>query len=221
LAYLELAERLAARFHESQTISREDLLQTARAGLVAAVNRYDPDRGVPFLPYVVACIVGEIKRSLRDTSWRLHVCRRVKNLAVRVLAELDRLRVELGRAPTLAELAERLRTGEEQVAEAIEAASTRKVLSLELPLGNQSQPSSTVLGDVLPAADPTVELEDRLLLPELVRQLPERERRAVVLYFFQELRQRDIAPRLGCSQMQVSRLLARAVGRLRASLLAP
>jgi RNA polymerase sigma-B factor len=220
LAYLGLAERLAARFQQGQTISREDLLQTARTGLVAAVNRYDPQRGVPFLPYAVACVVGELKRSLRDTSWRLHVSRRVKTLTLHVLAELDRLRVELGRPPTLAELADRLQTSEELIAEAIEAANTRVVLSLDLPLARHSQ-WSVALGDTLAADGPTDELEDRLMLRELVGQLPEIERRVVVLYFFHELKQRDIASRLGCSQMQVSRLLRRAIARLRATLVAP
>jgi RNA polymerase sigma-B factor len=220
LAYLGLAERLAARFQEGHTLTREDLLQTARTGLVAAVARYDPQRGVPFFPYAVACVVGELKRTLRDTSWRLHVSRRVKTLTLHVVAELDRLRVELGRPPTLAELADRLQTSEELVAEAMEAANTRVVLSLDRPLPHHSQPSM-VLADTLPANGPAVELEDRLLLPELVAQLPETERRTVVLYFFHELRQRDIALRLGCSQMQVSRLLRRAITRLRTMLLVP
>jgi RNA polymerase sigma-B factor len=219
LAHLGLAERLAARFQDGHAVTREDLLQTARTGLVAAVTRYDPDRGVPFLPYAVACVVGEIKRGLRDTSWRLHVSRRMKNLSLRVVAELDRLRVELGRAPTIAELAERLETGEELVAEAIEAANTRVVLSLDRPVGNGNGWTAT-LGDLLPASGPTDEPEDRLVLPRLLRRLPEPERRVVVLYFFHELKQSDIAPRLGCSQMQVSRLLRRAVTRLRSGLLA-
>jgi RNA polymerase sigma-B factor len=219
LAYLGLAERLAARFQQSRTLSREDLLQTARAALVAAVSRYDPQHGAPFLPYAVACMVGEIKRSLRDTTWRLHVARDMKSLSLRLLAELDRLRVELGRAPTLAELAQRLETSQELVAEAIQAANTRVVLSLDRPLGNDGG-SSVTLADLLPAEGPADEPEDRVLLPRLVSRLPEPERRVVVLYFFQDLKQREIARWLGCSQMQVSRLLRRAVNRLRSGLLA-
>jgi RNA polymerase sigma-B factor len=217
LAYLGLAQKVASRFRETPTLTREDLLQTARAGLVAAVNRYDPDRGVPFVSYVVACMVGEIKRSLRDTSWRLHVARPVKNLALAALGEVDQLRVQLGRSPTLAEIAARLHTSQEQVAEAIEAANTRVVWSLDRPLLADGR-SAGCLADTLAAQAPTVEREDLLVLPELLAQLPETERRVVMLYFFEELRQHDIGRQLGCSQMQVSRLLRSAIARLRSML---
>jgi RNA polymerase sigma-B factor len=216
LAHLGLAERVTARFRERPTCSREDLLQTARVGLVAAVTRYDPQRGVPFFPYAIACMVGEIKRSLRDSSWGLHVSRRMKELAIQVLPELDRLRVELRRAPTLAELAARLHEHEELIAEAIEAVNAIGVLSLDRsPTGGEAP---IPLREVLEATDGTDQLDDRLVLPELVGQLPEVERRVVILYFFEELKQRDIGGLLGCSQMQVSRLLHRALARLRSML---
>jgi RNA polymerase sigma-B factor len=218
LANLGVAERIANRFHDSRTVSRDDLRQMARTGLVAAVNRYDPERGVPFLPYAIACVVGEIKRGLRDTTWRLNVSHRVKELTVRLLAERDRLTVSLGCSPTLAELAVSLRTSQEAIAEALEAASTRAVLSLDHPVAHDS---AVELGDTIPAEPPHEELEDLLLLPRLIDRLPEIERRIVVLYFFEDLRQRDIGDLLGCSQMQISRLLAKAVNRLRASLLVP
>ncbi|HZD73451.1 MAG TPA: sigma-70 family RNA polymerase sigma factor [Actinomycetota bacterium] len=220
LAHLQLAERLATRFREGPTFTHEDLLQTARTGLVAAVTRYDPQRGVPFLPYAIACVIGEIKRSLRDTSWRLHVSRRTKDLTLQLLPEIDRLRVQLGRSPTIAELAARLHTSQELVTEAIQAADTRVVLSLDHPLGHSHQPP-VPLGDTLAATTPTDEPEDLLMLPQLIARLPHTERQVVVLYFFHERKQQDIATQLGCSQMQVSRLLRRALTRLRATLLVP
>jgi RNA polymerase sigma-B factor len=221
LAHMRLAERLATRFHEGPTISREDLRQTARMGLVAAVNRYDPDRGVPFISYAVACMMGELKRCLRDTAWRLHVSRRIQEFTLRLLPELDELRVSLCRSPTLTELAGRLQATEEMVSEALEAVSSRSVLSLDRLGLTDEDGSSPPLVDTLVADGPSEDIDDLLMLPEIVDRLPDVERRVIILYYFQELRQRDIGDQLGCSQMQVSRLLARALGRLRAMLLIP
>jgi RNA polymerase sigma-B factor len=212
VAYLGLADRLASRYRSSRGASPEDLTQTARAGLIAAVDRYDPDYGNPFVPYAVACVVGEIKRYLRDTSWRVHVSRPVKERSLRLCKALDELPHALGRSPTVAELAEHLGISEE----AIEVAHTRSEVSLDQQVGDDGD---TSLGDRLPAAAPREELEDLLLLPELLDGLPDQEREIVVLRFFHDLDQYDIAARVGCSQMHVSRLLRRALGRLRTQLL--
>jgi RNA polymerase sigma-B factor len=219
LAHMRLAERLATRFHEGPTISREDLRQTARMGLVAAVNRYDPDRGVPFVSYAMACMVGELKRCLRDTAWRLHVSRRIQEFTLRLLPEMDQLRTSLRRSPTLSELAARLEATEEMVSEALEAVSSRSVLSLDRWGVTDEGDSLPSLADRLVADGPGEDLDDLIALPEVVDRLPDIERRVIVLYYFRELTQRDIGEQLGCSQMQVSRLLARALSRLRAMLL--
>jgi RNA polymerase sigma-B factor len=216
VAYVGLADRLAERYRGSRGTSPEDLRQTARVGLVAAVDRYDPGRGNRFVPYAVACVVGEVKRYLRDTSWRVHVSRPVKERTLRLCKALDELPHELGRAPTDAELAAHLHLSEDEVLEAVQAAHTRSQVSLDQPVGPEGEAS---LGDHLAAPDPVEEPEDLLLLPELVDGLPEAERRVVVLRFFHDLDQYDIAARVGCSQMHVSRLLRRALGRLRAQLL--
>jgi RNA polymerase sigma-B factor len=214
VAYLGLADRLAERYR--RRASHEDLRQTARVGLVAAVDRYDPDYGNPFVPYAVACVVGELKRYLRDTSWRVHVSRPVKERSLRVCKALDELPHALGRSPTVTELAAHLGISEEETLEAIEAAHTRSEVSLDQQVGADGD---TSLGDRLAAAAPREELEDLLLLPGLVDSLPEREREVVVLRFFHDLDQYEIAARVGCSQMHVSRLLRRALGRLRTQLL--
>ena len=216
LAYLGLADRLASRYKSSRGASPEDLTQTARAGLIAAVDRYDPDYGNPFVPYAVACVVGEIKRSLRDTSWRVHVSRPVKERSLRLCKALDELPHTLGRSPTVAELASHLGVSEDETLEAIEVVHTRSEVSLDQQIGEEGDSS---LGDRLPATPPREELEDLLLLPGLVDGLPEREREIVVLRFFHDLDQYDIAARVGCSQMHVSRLLRRALARLRAQLM--
>jgi RNA polymerase sigma-B factor len=216
LAYLGLADRLAERYRGSRGTSQEDLRQTARVGLVAAVDRYDPDYGNPFVPYAVACVVGELKRHLRDTSWRVHVARPLKERSLRLSKALDELSHVLGRSPSVPELAAHLGMSEDEVLEAIEVAHTRSEVSLDQQIGDQGDAS---LGDRLPAAPPREEVEDLLLLPGLIDGLPEPEREIVVLRFFHDLDQYDIAARVGCSQMHVSRLLRRALGRLRTQLL--
>jgi RNA polymerase sigma-B factor len=216
VAYLGLADRLAERYRSSRGVTPEDLRQTARVGLVAAVDRYDPDFGNPFVPYAVACVVGELKRYLRDSSWRVHVSRPVKERSLRLCKALDELPHILGRSPTIAELAGHVGISEEEALEGIEVAHTRSEVSLDQQVGEEGD---TCLGDRLPAAAPREELEDLLLLPGLVDSLPEPEREIVVLRFFHDLDQYDIAARVGCSQMHVSRLLRRALGRLRTQLL--
>jgi RNA polymerase sigma factor (sigma-70 family) len=117
LAYVGLADRLASRYRTSRGTTPEDLRQAARAGLIAAVDRYDPDYGTPFVAYAVACVVGELKRYLRDTSWQLHVPRPRKELALRLCKAADELHQRLGRSPTTPELAEHLELGEGEVLE--------------------------------------------------------------------------------------------------------
>jgi RNA polymerase sigma-B factor len=163
-------------------------------------------------------VVGEIKRYLRDTSWRIHVARPVKERSLRLCKALDELPPTLGRSPTVAELAAYLGISEEEALEAIEVVQSRSEVSLDQQVGEDGD---TSLGDRLPAAAPREELEDLLLLPGLVDGLPEREREIVVLRFFHDLDQYDIAARVGCSQMHVSRLLHRALGRMRAQLVEP
>jgi RNA polymerase sigma-B factor len=216
VAYLGLADRLAERYRASRGASPEDLRQTARVGLVGAVDRYNPDYGNPFVPYAVACVVGEIKRYLRDTSWRVHVSRPVKERSLRLCKALDELPATLGRSPTVAELATHLGISQEEALEAIEVVQSRSEVSLDQQLGEEGD---ATLGDRMPAAPPREELEDLLLLPGLIDSLPEQEREIVVLRFFHDLDQYDIAARVGCSQMHVSRLLRRALGRMRTQLL--
>jgi RNA polymerase sigma-B factor len=218
LAYLGLADRLANRYRDSRGTSHEDLIQTARAGLIAAIDRYDPGYGTPFVPYAVACVVGELKRHLRDTSWRLHVPRPLKEQALRVARAADELHQRLGRSPNSLELAEQLQLGEEEVLEALTAVTSRWEVSLDQPTGEETD---RCLGDLLPAPGAGEEPEDLMALPGLVARLPELEREVIVLRFFQDLDQYEIAARVGFSQMHVSRLQRRALARMRAQLIEP
>jgi RNA polymerase sigma-B factor len=218
LAYLGLADRLANRYRHSRGTTPEDLVQTARAGLIAAVDRYDPDYGNPFVSYAVACVVGELKRHLRDTSWRLHVPRPLKERALRLCRAADELHQRLGRSPTTSELAEHLEVGEEEVLEGLAAAGSRLEVSLDQPAGDEGD---LRLGDLVPAPGAREEPEDLLALPGLVAALPELEREVIVLRFFQDLDQYEIAARVGFSQMHISRLQRRALARMHAQLVEP
>jgi len=216
LAYLGLADRLAQRYRSSRGTTREDLTQTARAALVAAVDRYIPTRERGFVPFAVACVVGELKRYLRDATWRLHVPRPLKERSLRLCRAVDELPQRLGRSPTLAELAVHLEVTEEEVLEALEVAGTRVDCSLDAPLSEGEDGS---LADLVAAPAAHEELEDLLVLPALLAELPEVEREVVLLRFYAELSQYEIAARVGFSQMHVSRLLRRAIARMRLQLL--
>jgi len=151
LAYLGLADRLADRYRTSRGTTPEDLRQTARAGLIAAIDRYDPDYGNPFVAYVVACVVGELKHHLRDTSWRLHVPRPLKEHTMQLSKAADQLQQTLGRSPTIAELGERLEVAEEEVLEALAVAQSRQELSLDRPVGDDAD---SCLSDLVAAPRP-------------------------------------------------------------------
>ena len=215
LAYLGLADRVAGRYRRSRGTTPEDLRQTARAGLIAAVDRYDPTYGTPFVPYAVACVVGELKRHLRDTTWRLHVPRPRKEQALRLSRAAEELHQRLGRSPRTVELAEHLEMGEEEAREALAAVSSRWEVSLDQPAGDDPGQS---LGELVAAPGAGEEPEDLLALPGLMSALPELERKVIILRFFHELDQDSIAAKVGFSQMHVSRLLRRALARMRAQL---
>ena len=214
LAYLGLADRLAGRYRHSRGTTPQDLSQTARTGLIGAIDRYDPGYGTPFVPYAVACVVGELKRHLRDTSWRLHVPRPLKERALRLCRAADELHQRLGRSPTTAELAECLDVGEEEVLEGLAAASSRNEISLDQPVGD----ADLQLGDLFAAPGAREEPEDLLALPGLMSALPPLEREVIVLRFFENLDQDEIAARVGYSQMHVSRLQRRALARMHVQL---
>jgi RNA polymerase sigma-B factor len=215
LAHLSVADRLAGRYRHSRGTTPEDLAQTARAGLIAAVDRYDPAKSPAFVPFAIACVVGDLKRHLRDTSWRLRVPRPLKEQALQLCRAADELHQTLGRTPTTTELAEHMEMSEETVLEALAAATSRREVSLDQSAGDDT---GTRLGDLVAAPGPREEPEDLLALPGLIAALPDREREVIGLRFFHDLDQYAIAAKVGCSQMHVSRLQRRALTRMRAQL---
>jgi RNA polymerase sigma-B factor len=197
----------------------DDLVQVAALALVKAIERFDHERGVSFTTYAVPTIAGELKRHLRDTSWAAHVPQRMQERALRLGRESEELRARLGRAPSAEELGSALGLTSEEVAEAAEAASAHDAISLEWTPAGEDEPPHLVAG--LGAEDGSYELvEDRAALAPAVRALPARERLILRLRFEHELTQGEIASLLGISQMHVSRLLRRSLGRLRAVALA-
>lgn len=218
LAYLGLADRLARRYRGSRGTTLDDLTQTARTGLIAAVDRYQPGRRGGFVPFAVASVVGELKRSLRDTSWRVHVPRPLKEQTVQLCRAADELRQALGRSPTTVELADHLHVTVGEVLRELGVAMSRREISLDQPLGDDAD---DCLGDHLAAPGPREEPEDLLALAGSIAELPELERTVIMLRFFEDLDQSSIGARIGYSQMQVSRLLRRALARMRTQLLEP
>jgi RNA polymerase sigma-B factor len=136
---------MADRYRHSRGTTPEDLRQTARAGLIAAIDHHDPDYANPFVAYAVACVVGEIKRHLRDTSWRLHVPQFLKEHSMQLYKAADQLQQTLGRSPTITELAQRLGV-DEDVLEALAVAQSRQELSLDRPVGDDTERCLSDLG---------------------------------------------------------------------------
>jgi RNA polymerase sigma-B factor len=213
-AHLGLAEYLARRF-ANRGEPLDDLVQVASLGLVKAVDRFDPSRDVEFSTYATHTIVGELKRHFRDRGWAIRAPRRMQELYLRLGTVVGTLGQELGRSPTIAELATEVAVSEEEVLEALEAGQAYRFASLDAPSGGDDTES---LGAQIGSDDPRIEeAERRATLSPLLRQLPQRERLILHLRFFEGLTQSEIASRMGMSQMHVSRLLARSVAELRAS----
>jgi RNA polymerase sigma-B factor len=213
-AHIGLAEYLARRF-TNRGEPLDDLVQVASLGLLKAVDRFDPERGLEFSTYATPTIVGELKRHFRDKGWAVRVPRRVQELHLRLGSVVSVLSQELGRSPTIGEIAQAASVSEEDVLEAIEAGHAYRFTSLDAPSGADEEGTlATQLGGDDQAL---VDSEHRVALSPLIARFPPRERTILHLRFFEGLTQSEIASRLGISQMHVSRLLARSLAQLRAS----
>lgn len=215
--YLPVARNIAARY-AGRGESVEDLVQVASIGLLHAIERYHPDRGDSFLAFAVPTITGEVRRHFRDKTWSMRVPRRLKESRRLINTSVARLSQELGRAPRPSEIAAHLRLPVEEVLEGLEAAQAYKAASLDALVsvdpgaGEQGRPLSELLG----SPDPGFELitDSRAVGPYLAA-LPERERRLLIMRFYQNMTQTQIADTIGVSQMHVSRLLSGTLARLR------
>jgi RNA polymerase sigma-B factor len=215
--HLPLVEHLARRFR-NRGEPLDDLVQVATIGLIKSVDRFDPERGVEFSTYATPTIVGEIKRHFRDKGWAVRVPRRLQELRLSLTSATADLSQRLGRAPTVGELAEQLKLSEEEVLEGLESANAYSTLSLDVP--EQGEQDSPVVADSLGAEDEELEgVEYRESLKPLLAKLPPREKKILLLRFFGNMTQSQIAEEIGISQMHVSRLLARTLAQLRDDLM--
>jgi RNA polymerase sigma-B factor len=206
MRYFPLARRLALRYRREPEPA-EDLIQVAAVGLVKAVDRWDPDRGLAFSTYAVPTILGELRRHLRDTGWGVRPPRVLQELCLVLEAARADMRGSLGREPTVSELSTRLDRPAEEVVEALGAAEGRRLASLDAPVGDEELEAATV-GDLVGGLDPEYErAETRATIERLTRRLDRRSREVLRLRFEDDLIQSEIAARVGCSQMQVSRIL--------------
>ncbi|MFT2014310.1 RNA polymerase sigma factor SigF [Streptomyces sp. 796.1] len=216
---MSLVRYVAKRFRH-RADEMEDIVQVGMIGLIKAIDRFELSREVEFPTFAVPYVVGEIKRFFRDTTWAVHVPRRLQEARVELAKVTEELSGRLGRSPTVAELAEALKMTEEEVIEARVAANGYHSASLDAAISGDDQDSAAALADFIGMDDPAMELiEDFQSLAPLIAELDARERRLLHLRFVEELTQAQIGEQLGISQMHVSRLLARIINRLHRGLL--
>src|SRR4051812_3532281 len=212
--FLPLARQLARRYQRGNE-PLDDLIQVASIGLVKAVDRYDPERGTAFSSYAVPTILGELKRYFRDSGWAVHVPRGMQERVMSVNQAIAKLSRETGRSPTATEVAEEIGEPPEAVLEAMEAAIAYDAVSLDTPRTGDEEDSDTY-ADTMGMVDERFELvEYQSAIGPTMRALPERDRLVLKLRFEDDLTQLEIAEQIGVSQMHVSRLIRRALKRLR------
>jgi RNA polymerase sigma-B factor len=217
--FMPLARKLAARYRNPYE-PFDDLLQVACTGLLAAIDRFDPDRGIGFASFAIPTILGELKRHFRNAGWSAHVPRRAQELALRVEKASEQLSLRAGKSPGVEEIAQYLELRTEDVLTGLEAAQAHYSVSLDAPaLSAKDDCEPQTLGSGLGADDERINLvETTVSLSSALRELPLMEREALRLRVQEDLRQSEVALRLGCSQMQVSRLLRRAATTIHAIL---
>jgi RNA polymerase sigma-B factor len=212
--FLPLARNLARRYAGARE-PFDDLLQVASLGLVKAIDRFDVDRGAAFSSFAVPTILGELKRYFRDLGWSVHVPRGAQEQALKVQEAQERLTTRTGRPPTVDELAQYMEIAVEDVLEALETAAARHSASLDAPREDGDDESGTLV-DMFGQEDGRFELvEETLTISAAAKQLSARQRKVLALRFVHDMTQTQIAQEIGVSQMQVSRILRRALGHLR------
>jgi RNA polymerase sigma-B factor len=209
--YLPLARSVALRYRYTHE-PIEDLVQIASLGLVKAIDRWDPDRGTALATYAVPTILGELRRHFRDCTWLVKPPRSLQERALRIMGVCERFWTAQGREPNVNELAAALHCEPEEILEALIAVGGRHALSLNTPVDDDGDAARL---DLLGAPDPSLAaVDDRLLTDALVRRLDSRAREVIRMRFELDLRQREIAERVGVSQMHVSRILRDALATL-------
>jgi RNA polymerase sigma-B factor len=213
---LPLARSLAGRYARAGE-SLEDLVQVANVGLIKAVDRFDPTRGIAFSSFAVPSILGELKRHFRDHGWAARVPRPLQERVLKVNTCSERLSSRLGRSPKPREVAAETGMSLDEVLEAIEAGTAFDSMSLDAPVSRGEEDDGATYADSVGTVDERLELvEYRSVVAATIRALPTREREVLVLRFAEDMTQSEIASRVGISQMHVSRLIRRSLERLQA-----
>jgi RNA polymerase sigma-B factor len=214
--YLPLANRLARRYLRSSE-PLDDLRQVASLGLLKALDRFDPSRGLAFQSFAVPTVLGEMRRYFRDAGWSVHVPRGAQERALKVRDAQESFANEHGRAPTVGQLAVYLELDTEEVVDALIAIQGYRALSLDAPRPAEEDDAAISYGDSVGKEDERYELvELDATVTAVLDRIPPRERRILHMRFVEDLTQTEIAARVGISQMQVSRLLRRSLEELRA-----
>ena len=214
-AWSPMTRRLARRY-DGRGEPLDDLTQTAIIGLIKAVDRFDPDRGVDFVAFALPTILGEIRRYFRDHAWSIRVPRRLQEMRMAINDANSILTHSLGHTPTVTEIAAHLQVGEEEVLEGLEGARAYSASSLSTPTGFEG---GLELSDTLGSDEHGYELTElRLALGPALQRLNERDRHILTLRFYGNQTQTQIAEQIGVSQMHISRIIARALAQLRADL---
>jgi RNA polymerase sigma-B factor len=212
-----LAEHIARRFN-NRGMEVDDLVQVARLGLVAAVDRFDVENGAHFASFAIPTITGELRRHFRDRGWAVRVPRRLKDMNVAMSSAISTLTHQLGRAPVATELAAELGVDRDEVVQALIARDCYRPTSLDAPLTTR-EGSTETLGASLGEAEPDYELVlNREVVRALIARLDDRQRAVLRMRFFESMTQSQIAEQLGVSQMHVSRILARTLAEMRDAL---
>jgi RNA polymerase sigma-B factor len=207
-SWLPLARRLAHRYG-GRGEPLDDLIQVACIGMIKAIDRFDATRGIDFAGFAIPTVVGEIRRHFRDRTWAVRPPRRLQELRLAITAANTRLTQQLGHPPTAAEVAADLEVTEEEVLEGLEGARAYSCTSLSTPMNADG---STSLGDTMGDEDDGYALaEARVTLGPALARLPERERKIIIMRFYGNMTQSEIAEQLGLSQMHISRLIRRAL----------
>jgi RNA polymerase sigma-B factor len=211
--YMPLARSLALRYRRASE-PLDDLVQVASVGLVKAVDRWDPDRGLAFSSYAVPTILGELRRYFRDATWDVRPARDLQELCLSVEEAREALWGELGRSPTVADIADRLDRCPEEIVEALQATEGRSVRSLDAPV-HEEEGTSASAGDLIGVEDTEFErVEAGITIEKMTCILDERAREILRLRFQEDMLQSEIAERVGCSQMHVSRIIRASLERL-------
>ena len=211
--YMPLARSLALRYRRASE-PLDDLIQVASVGLVKAVDRWDPERGLAFSSYAVPTILGELRRYFRDSTWDVRPARDLQELCLAVEEAREKLWARLGRSPTVADIAGALDRSHEEIVEALQATEGRSVRSLDAPVHDEEEDSASA-GDLIGRHDAEFDrVEAGVTIERLTGVLDDRAREILRLRFQEDLLQSEIAEQVGCSQMHVSRIIRSSLEKL-------